>query len=237
MSSESKMRATTEFKALPVPARSAIIGFSIAGIVIALPAVLADPFSHPLRLLSLMVLAAGTANVKVRLYRNTSISLLTSVVLLALLAGGANEALLVAICGVTTQLPWHKLALHRVAFNTGMIAITVRASSWTYSWCVAHAESQLPGLLAGVLGAASVYYLSNSLGVSVIVALSKGSSILRIWYNHFIHTAPSFLTAGLLSILAFELLQRPGGAVLLVVTPVVCIGCYSSLRLCRQWLP
>ena len=227
------MRAAAEFKALPVPARLAIAGFGVTGILIVLPALLFEPLSNPLRLLCLLTLAAGTANAKVRLYKDSSLSLLTSVVLLALLVGGRHDALLAAVCGVSIQLYWpsRKLAPHRLAFNTGMIAMTVRASSWTYSWFVSHAGSELPGVLAGILGAASIYYLGNSLGVSLMVGLAKRDSILRIWYNHFLYTAPSFLIAGLLSMLAFELLKEPSGAVLLALMPVVGIGYYSSLRL------
>ena len=85
-----------------------------------------------------------------------------------------------------------------------------------------------------MLGAAAVYFLGNSLCVSLIVALSRQESVLRIWCCNFIHTVPSFLIAGLLSMFAFELLQQPRGVSLFGATPVVCFAYYSSLLLAAR---
>jgi hypothetical protein len=42
-----------------------------------------------------------------------------------------------------------------------------------------------------------MYFLGNSVFVSLIIALSKAASMVHLW---FLHSAPSFLIAGLLSL-------------------------------------
>src|SRR4051812_43902522 len=116
-----------KFGTLPVKARAAIAIFAIGGAAAVASTLLFDPFTAPVQFLLLMALALGTANRKFRLYRDSSISFLTSVILLAILTAGTTEALVIAICGVSIQtyFPSRKLVLHRLVFNAGMIAITV----------------------------------------------------------------------------------------------------------------
>jgi hypothetical protein len=111
-----------------------------------------------------------------------------------------------------------------------MIAVTVKASCWIYSFCMAHGG--LPNQLVAVVAASSVYYLGNSVFVSVMIAFSTQVRVFQLWHSHFASSAPSFMMAGLLSLLASEVTMRlPETAMLLLVIPVVISSYYFSLRL------
>jgi len=120
--------------------------------------------------------------------------------------------------------------LHRLVFNLGMIAVTIQASAWVYAFFLTHSSGSFPSILASILGASSMYYLGNSLSVSLIIALSKRESMLRLWLDHFVYAAPSFIVAGLLSLLAFELTDSGEGFLLLTLVPVASITYYASVR-------
>ena len=64
--------------------------------------------------------------------------------------------------------------------------------------------------------------------VSLIIALSKGASIVHLWSTHFLHSAPSFLIAGLLSL---GVIGLAGNLVLLGVAlvAVTMIAYYCSI--------
>src|SRR5262245_53606814 len=107
------------FNLLPPAARRAIVMFGATGLVAALYAMFYQAALAPARLVILLVLAALTARAKVTLYRDTSLSFLTSVVLLAVITDGPAVAVMVSIFGVTIQsfLPKKTLVLHQAIFN------------------------------------------------------------------------------------------------------------------------
>jgi len=225
------------FKLLPPAARRAIVMFGATGLAAALYAMFYQSALPPARLVILLVLAALTARAKVTLYRETSLSFLTSVVLLAVITDGPAVAVLVSMFGVTVQsfLPKRKLVLHQAIFNWGMISLTVTATWWIHH------------VLTGVLPPATIsaettatvlasftYFLGNSLSVSVIVGLSKGLSVFNVWCTHFMHSAPSFLIAGLLSLGIMAFATSASLFLILVVISVTLLSYYCSIRLSAQ---
>jgi hypothetical protein len=225
------------FSLLPPAAKRAIVMFGATGLAAALYAMLNQAALAPARLVILLVLAAVTARAKVTLYRDTSLSFLTSVVLLAVITEGPAVAVLVSIFGVTVQsfLPKKKLVLHQAIFNWGMISLTVTATWWTHH------------LLTGLLPLATIsaettatvlasftYFLGNSVSVSVIVALSKGMSVFNVWCNHFMYSAPSFVIAGLLSLGIMAFATSASVGLIMMVTSVILLSYYCSIRLSAQ---
>jgi hypothetical protein len=228
------IQSMIKYRTLPLKARTAIAMFAIGGAVAVASTVLFEPFHSPVRFLILLALAVGTANRKFRLYRDSSISFLTSVTLLSILVAGTTEAILIAICGVGVQtyFPSRKLVPYRLVFNAGMIALTVKASCWIYTFSMMHPGAGLPNQLVAVIAASSVYYLGNSISVSLMIALTTGARMLKLWNAHFAASAPSFLMAGLLSMVAsqvtMKLFMNP---MLLLILPVVVGSYYFTLRL------
>jgi hypothetical protein len=72
----------------------------------------------------------------------------------------------------------------------------------------------------------------NSLAVSLMIALTTGARLFRLWSDHFAASAPSFLMAGWLSVLAsqvsMKLFENP---MPLLVLPTVIGSYYFTLRL------
>ena len=219
---------------MPVAARLAVLFFALLGFgALAYAAVFQIGFA-PGRLLLLMIGAAACAQAKVRLYKTSTISLLTSVVLLAVIKEGLAAALIVGIFGVMVQtvVPSKKLVLHQLAFNFGMIAVTVSATWFTHqSLTAARIAGPVSTESMATLMASFVYFLGNSLSVSMIIALSKRVSMADIWLKHFMYSAPSFLLAGMLSLGIVEMMSSQGFAVVVSLVAVISIVYYTSIRL------
>ena len=128
------MKTQSTFTTMPAAARFAIVLFAITGLAAVAYAMIFQMGFAPVRLFLLMAAATLCAQAKVKLYKASTISLLTSVVLLAVISEGLGSALIVAVFGVTVQtvVPSKKLVLHQLAFNLGMITLTVTATWFTH---------------------------------------------------------------------------------------------------------
>ena len=191
------------FEALPRAARLTVILFGMAGLAAILYAISWQPSFASGRVLLMFTVAMVSARAKVNLYHGSTISFLTCVVLLAVIREGLGVAVLLAVWGVTVQtlFPSKKLVFHQLAFNSGMIALTVTATWWTH-----HLLARAPALdtvsaeLTATVLSSFMYFLGNSISVSLIVSLSQRISMIHLWSHHFLYSAPSFLMAGLLSL-------------------------------------
>ena len=228
------MKTESTFSTMPAAARLAVLFFALLGFgAMAYAAVFQMGFA-PGRLLLLMAGAAVCARAKVRLYKTSTISLLTSVVLLAVIKEGLAAALIVGIFGVMVQtvVPSKRLVLHQLAFNFGMIAVTVCATWFTHQSLTA---TRIAGPVStesmATLLASFVYFLGNSLSVSLIIALSKKVSMAEVWLKHFMFAAPSFLLAGLLSLGVVALMSSPSFATVVSLVAVTAGVYYASIRL------
>ena len=181
----------------------------------------------------LLGVAAVSARAKVNIYRGSTISFLTCVVLLAVIREGPAIAVLLAVCGVAVQtfLPARKFVAHQMAFNVGMIALTVLATWSTYR-LVAHTQmvETLSAELTATILASFTYFLGNSISVSLIVSASQRMSVIHIWSHHFIYSAPSFLIAGLLSLGVTGLTSAHFVLAALAVLAVIFLGYYYSVK-------
>jgi hypothetical protein len=226
------MKTQNDFKSLPLAARCTIVLFGLAGLTAILYGIALQRDFDPGRIFLLLALAAGSARLKLSLFKGSTLSFLTSVVLLAVIKEGPAAAILVGICGVTAQnfFPSKQLVLHQLAFNAGMIAVTVTASWWTYHvLAVSHAVDAMSAKLTATILASFTYFLGNSISVSWIIGVTKGVSAVQIWFRHFLFSAPSFMIAGLLalSVIAIGSQSSFVAAVLLIA---ICVAYYCSVR-------
>src|SRR6266852_2070266 len=228
------MKPKSTFSTMPATARFAVLVFALLGFgAMAYSAIFQMGFA-PGRLFLLMAGAAICARAKVRLYKTSTISLLTSVVLLAIIREGLASALIVAVFGVMVQtvVPSKRLVMHQLAFNFGMIAVTVSATWFAHqSLTAARIAGPVSTESMATLLASFVYFLGNSLSVSMIIALSKKVSMAEVWLKHFMYSAPSFLLAGLLSLGVVALISSQGLTVVLALVVVSSIVYYTSIRL------
>ncbi len=215
-----------DFNALSIQARLVIVAFGIAAVCSAGWAMLSEEIPSFGSLVVLVSLGAVTSHVKVKLSKTATLSLLTSVVMLALMMEGMLAAAAVGVVGVTVQafLPSRKFMLHRFVFNAAMVILAIHAASIPYHWL---------GSLAGIAAASLTYYLGNSLSVSLIVAATECKSMFRVWHDHFFLAAPSFLSSGLLSLVAGQIPTHTllGLAIML---PLLYIS-YRAIRIAAEY--
>ena len=214
------MKPLTDFKALSTQARFLILLFGLAGLLAAGMVMLSGEVQQYERLALLVLLGAATAHAKVKLSNTSTLSLLTSVVMMSLMMEGIIGAVVVGVAGVTVQafLPSQKFVVHRFVFNAAMVILAVQAASVPYYWVISQQLAvTFLGNLLGIAAASLTYYLGNSISVSLIVAATECKSVFRVWYDQFMMAAPSFLSAGLVSLVVVEVLAKTllGAAVLL----------------------
>ncbi|HYR44977.1 MAG TPA: HD domain-containing phosphohydrolase [Terriglobia bacterium] len=179
----------------------------------------------------LVFLAVVTGRTKVRLIGGSSLSLMTTVVLVAMFMLGTSAAILVGVCGVIAQavFPWRKFMSHHLIFNLGMIVLTISVASAGYYAVVHNLHPTAMDRLLGSLIASIIYYLGCSVCVSMIVGLSGKKSIFWTWHDTVLYTAPSFVIGGLLAFLVSQFAFFLRATVLLVVVPILYL-CYYSYR-------
>jgi hypothetical protein len=144
---------------------------------------------------------------------------------------------LVSVFGVTVQSfqPKRRLVAHQAIFNAGMISVTVTATWWIHHMLtqVLPPASISTETMATVL-ASFAYFLGNSVSVSLIVGLSKGLSMANVWCNHFMYSAPSFLIAGMLSLVLMAFASSTSVPLIAAVLSIVGLTYYCAVRLSAQ---
>ena len=195
------MSEPTRFADMPVHARVAIGLFGLIGtveLVVAITLVYRNvvPFFF-----LMLALAVVCARAKVRLPGGSTLSLLTSVVLATLMLIGTAAAVVTGVMGVVVQssFPGDGRLSHRTIFNMGMVSLTVGLAGLGYRVIVHNSNPGAGGQLAGMLIASFIYYICNSIFVSLIVALSSGKPIWNLWHSNFLYTAPAFFVAGIVA--------------------------------------
>ena len=224
-------------KTLPVAAQALVVLFGIVGSCGVIRAFVMMGRVDYAYLGLLLFLAVITGRTKVRLVGGSSLSLITTVALVAVMMLGLSAAVLVGVCGVIIQsaIPWRKFIPHHLVFNMGMIVVTISLANWGYYAVVHNSHAIWIDQLIGSLIASILYYLGSSVGVSVIVGLSGKKSIFRVWHDNFLYTAPSFVLAGLLAFVVSQFAASMRATVLLVVAPILYL-CYYSYRVYIQSL-
>ena len=215
-------------RSLPVPAQVFIVAVIAAGAAIlawALPVIRVDNW---LLFSALLVLSNVTSAFKVTLLATSGSTLSVSYMVdfAALLMLGPAPTILIAITSAWSQCtfrmkqptPWY-----RTLFSMASLAITVLASGLVYERL-----GGVPGLVtntvatvAALVGAATTYFLFNTVLVSCAIALSTRQSPITSWKQNFLWSAPSYFfgaaVAYLSGIAVLKLGIGPG--VLLIAVP------------------
>src|SRR5437899_12776237 len=103
-----------------------------------------------------------------------------------------------------------------------MIATTVTATWFAHeSLAGVRTANPLSTEAIATLIASFVYFLGNSISVSLIIALTKKMPMAEVWVKHFMCSAPSFLLAGLLSLGVVALISSHGISLVAALVAVV----------------
>ena len=128
-----------------------------------------------------------------------------AVVCVALLLQGVQAALLCTVLGAfvgtlvrPTRGSWKLEVLrphwYRLLFNATNCAIACGAAAIVFETIrgMVTGEGEAAGSLLGLLAFTSVYFLLNTLGVALAIALQQGLSWPSVWKENFLWTAPGF---------------------------------------------
>ena len=217
-------------RALPLAARVYVATIIVVGAaLLALlgpRATLHDPFLFSV-LLALSVLTSAL-KVSLPLARSGStMSVSYAVDFAALILLGPHETMLISVTSAWTQCTFrmkHRNELYRTFFSMACLAITVQASGTTFLWL-----GGVPGVLGHsiaeiarpLVGAATIYFICNTLLIAVAIGLSTQQSIVKVWNENFLWSGPSyFVGAAVAAGVEWAFLDSGVWVVLLLAAPL-----------------
>ena len=216
-------RLTKTFIGLMVLAAAAMFG----------GAILQGQGWHPWLGTGLLLAAVGTSRMKVSIpgiKGNMSVNL--PFLLMSVIALSATESILIACaCAIMQTLPKDggKLVPVRVLFNVSMMTFASGISGLMFHQQILN---RLGWMSAPVLMAATTatFFLGQTLPVSVIVALTDGGAVRRIWADIAQMSFPYYVVSAGVTSMIHSASQNIGWVAAALVVPVM-YGIYRSYRL------
>ncbi|PYR93307.1 MAG: hypothetical protein DMF84_09965 [Acidobacteria bacterium] len=186
-------------KNLPLTARlfvAAVIGVGAALLVAFFPTHFTG---RPELFFLLLLLSSITSVFKVNLplaRRSSTMSVSYAVDFASLLLLGAPETMLVAAVSAFSQCTFRikeRNPTYRTLFSMACLVVTVQAAGAVYVWL-----GGVPGVMdvstlaKPLVGAATTYFLINTLTIATAIALSTRQAIIKVWNENFLWSAPSY---------------------------------------------
>jgi diguanylate cyclase (GGDEF)-like protein/putative nucleotidyltransferase with HDIG domain len=207
-------------KELPIAAR-----LYVAAVLITGAAVLARFGPDALRQLPsltlfgvLLVVSSLASALKVNLPLTSSGSTMSvsyAVDFAALLLLGADATMFVAATSAWSQCTFRtqtRSPVHRTLFSMASLVLTVKATGLVYTWF----GGPVPGaefswqIARPLVGAATAYFVCNTLFIATAISLSTRESILRVWNENFLWSAPSYFVGAIAAAAAAWVVDRGG---------------------------
>jgi diguanylate cyclase (GGDEF)-like protein/putative nucleotidyltransferase with HDIG domain len=201
-------------RALPLAARlyvASVIGLGAVLLVVFFPV---KTFESPGLFLTLLVLSSITSVFKVNLplaRSGSTMSVSYAVDFASLLLLGPHETMLVAAASAYSQCTFRikePNPIHRTLFSMACLVLTVQAAGAVYIFL-----QGTPGHFQGgrigqpLVGAATTYFVVNTLTIATAIAVSTRQSIVKVWNENFLWSAPSyFVGAGAAAVAAWLVL-------------------------------
>jgi diguanylate cyclase (GGDEF)-like protein/putative nucleotidyltransferase with HDIG domain len=205
-------------KDLPVPARIYVGAVLLAGATVL---VTFGPRSidHFGLFLALLVISSVASAFKVTLPLATAGSTMSvsyAVDFASLLLLGADATMLVAATSAWSQCTFKvdkRAPLYRTLFSMASLVLTVKATGLVYGWLGGPPPMQ-PSTLAAIprplVGAATVYFLGNTAFIATAISLSNRQSLVRVWNENFLWSAPSYFVGALAAAVGAWVIQLGG---------------------------
>jgi diguanylate cyclase (GGDEF)-like protein/putative nucleotidyltransferase with HDIG domain len=219
-------------KDLPIAARLyvwAVIAAGFLVLVLFAPHRIGDP---PL-FLALLAFSSLASALKVSLpltKSGSSMSVSYAVDFAALLMLGADETMFVAGASAWSQCTFRmktRNPLYRTLYSMASLVLTVKAAGMVYMWLggappgSAFSLSSIPKPL---VGAAMTYFVCNTAFIATAIALSTRQSLVRVWNDNFLWSAPSYFFGAGAAAVAATVIERGGyWMALLTAAPVYLI--------------
>jgi diguanylate cyclase (GGDEF)-like protein/putative nucleotidyltransferase with HDIG domain len=193
---------------------------------------------------SVSVLCVVTAffsiwNVRLTVF-DSKMSLASAAVFLTLILNGVDAAFYSAAIGgiVSTyaipgerfwQIGFRRREFYRLLFNAANGATSGATGGLVYFAMMHLSLEPASRLVLAVTTGTAVYFLVNTIGISIAIALQNGVGTWKVWTENFLWTAPSFFAASFGAVLVSTAYSRMGLLSLLLLPPVWVV--YYSYRL------
>jgi diguanylate cyclase (GGDEF)-like protein/putative nucleotidyltransferase with HDIG domain len=134
----------------------------------------------------------------------------------ALLLLGADETMIVAAASAWAQCTFRtqtRSAPYRTAFSMASLVLTVKAAGLVFTLLGGTTLAQPFSLLdipKPLVGAATTYFVFNTLLIATAIGLSTRQSIARVWNENFLWSAPSYFVGAGLAAFAASVIDRGG---------------------------
>ena len=202
---------------LPTSARlfvGAVLGAGALLLAFYAPRTIPDPVLF----VTLLTCSAVASALKVSLplaSSGSTMSVSYSVDFASLLLLGANPTMIVAAVSAWSQCTFRtkaRPAPYRTLYSMASLVVTVKAAGAAYTWLggTPGGPFQLATVLRPLLGAATVYFVCNTLLVATAVGLSTRQSIVRVWNENFLWSAPSYFGGAGVAAIAAAVIDRGG---------------------------
>ena len=192
-------------KTLPLSARIFVGSVIAVGAVLLVYFFPLNSFRSPNLFLLLLMLSSITSVFKVNLplaRSGSTMSVSYAVDFAALLLLGPNETMIVAAASAWSQCTFRikeRNPAYRTFFSMGCLVITVQAAGLIYGLIQQDPLTREVGFYAWIqalpkplVGAATTYFLINTAMVATAIALSTHQSIMKVWNENFLWSAPSY---------------------------------------------
>ena len=186
---------------LPLPARlfvGTVIGFGAVLLTVFVPYQAVSSSSLWLFLL-LLALSSITSIFKVTLplaRSGSTLSVSYAVDFASLLLLGPHETMIVAAASAYSQCTFRikeRNPLHRTMFSMACLVITVQAAGAAYVLLGGTpGQLEFSTVLKPLVAAATTYFIVNTLTIATAIALSTGQSVMKVWNENFLWSAPSY---------------------------------------------
>ena len=182
----------------------------------------------PWLFLLLLALSSITSIFKVNLplaRSGSTMSVSYAVDFASLLLLGPNETMVVAAASAYSQCTFRiqeRNPIHRTLFSMACLVLTVQAAGHVYILL-----DGVPGTFAWnriaqpLVGAATTYFVVNTLAIATAIALSTRQPVLKVWHENFLWSAPSyFVGAGVAAISAWMVVDHAHWLAVLLTAPL-----------------
>ena len=133
----------------------------------------------------------------------------------ALLLLGADQTMIVAASSAFSQCTFRtqtRSAPYRTLFSMASLVLTVKAAGWAFT--LLGGTYAVPFTLFSItkplVGAATTYFVFNTLFIATAIGLSTRQTIVRVWNENFLWSAPSYFVGALAAAVAASVIDRGG---------------------------
>src|SRR3954469_9514613 len=205
-------------KDLPIAARLFVVAVMAAGTLI-LALFAPHSIANPLLFATLLACSSLASALKVRLpiaSSGSTMSVSYAVDFAALLLLGANETMIVAAVSAWSQCTFRtetRTALFRTLFSMASLVLTVKAAGLVYTLLggvTATSSLSLLTIPKPLVGAATTYFVFNTLLIATAIGLSTRQSIPRVWNENFLGSAPSYFVGAGAAAIAASVIDQGG---------------------------